>query len=83
MPAEPIPNNLCSLFVFNFLQGKVSKEAFEEALKEAFPVKDDENIEALMQAAVAELKAEEADTLEYQVLFTEVRSVMVQYSTVQ
>ena len=70
------------MFIYfeTFSQGKVSKEAFEEALKEAFAVKDDENIEALMQAAVAELKAEESDTLEYQVLFTEVRSVMVQYS---
>ena len=59
--------------VFECSQGKVSKAAFEEALQEAFPVKDEVNIAALLQAAVEELKVEgEEAVLEYSLLFTEV-----------
>ena len=53
-------------------QSKVNQDDFEGALRETFIVKDDDNIAALMAAAVEELKAGETDMLEYQQLFTEV-----------
>ncbi|XP_072013895.1 translin-associated factor X-interacting protein 1-like [Amphiura filiformis] len=53
-------------------EGKLTKGAFDEALREAFDVKEEDNVAALVQAAEEELKAEGDDALlEYQLLFTE------------
>ncbi|XP_070537284.1 translin-associated factor X-interacting protein 1-like [Ptychodera flava] len=53
-------------------QGSLSKENFEQAVKEFFPLKSEESIEALMNAVVEELKLEEGNnTIAYNELFTE------------
>ena len=52
----------------------IPKEKFESALREVFALKSDENVEALMTAAIEDLAPEEGvETLTYQDLFMEVK----------
>ena len=75
-------SSLCNFYQISLfdcyppLQSHVNQDDFETALRETFVVKDDDNIAALVAAAVEELKAEEMDMLEYQQLFTEVNMVI-------
>lgn len=52
-------------------EGKLTKETFEEVLREYFPIKDDESIEALMTAVTEELTLQETEKIDYKELFTE------------
>ncbi|XP_071495928.1 translin-associated factor X-interacting protein 1-like [Diadema antillarum] len=52
-------------------EGTMNKDIFEHALREFFPIKDDDSIQALVDAAIDELKPEDESKLQYQELFTE------------
>ncbi|XP_063951237.1 translin-associated factor X-interacting protein 1-like isoform X1 [Lytechinus pictus] len=52
-------------------QGSFNKDILELALREFFPIKDDDSIQALVDAAVQELQPEDETKLLYEELFTE------------